>query len=177
MKTYSFFTEEIWAWLGSFHVEAPTKHTLETVGDNRTATMASVLLDVYSEYRVARWNGKCPVLDLLQDITKSHLIDSHINHAIHWTMTFICSSIFSVSRTLTPFPFQIPFITIPGPDLSLLYFSIIWQAPWGLQRESRCSSLSKKICSPVVVVQTDIFSALESGGRGIQGQLQSSSEL
>lgn len=29
-------------------------YTLETIGDNRTATMAGVLLDVYSEYRVAR---------------------------------------------------------------------------------------------------------------------------
>lgn len=35
-------------------MEAPTKHTLETVGDNRTATKAGLLLDLYSEYRVAR---------------------------------------------------------------------------------------------------------------------------
>lgn len=33
---------------------ASTKQTLETVGDNRTAAMAGLLLDLYSEYRVAR---------------------------------------------------------------------------------------------------------------------------
>lgn len=35
-------------------MEASTKQTLETVSDNRTATIAGLLLDLYTEYRVAR---------------------------------------------------------------------------------------------------------------------------